>query len=101
EPTIPPAPPAFSMITCWPRTSERRRPTMRPSTSVPPAGRERDHHGQRAARPALRDGGAGAVVPKAAHDQSGQHGIARTHVGANCDSSSEMSLLLPAIGTAQ
>ena len=26
------------MITCWPRTSERRRPTMRPSTSVPPPG---------------------------------------------------------------
>jgi hypothetical protein len=33
---MPPAPPTFSMITCWPRTSESRRPTMRPSTSVPP-----------------------------------------------------------------
>src|SRR5262249_47937312 len=33
---MPPAPPTFSMITCWLRTSERRRPRMRPSTSVPP-----------------------------------------------------------------
>src|SRR5262249_16754484 len=33
-----PAPPTFSMITCWARISESRRPTMRPSTSVPPPG---------------------------------------------------------------
>src|SRR5712691_2809518 len=36
EPTIPPAPPTFSMTTCWPRTSDSRRPMMRPNTSVPP-----------------------------------------------------------------
>ena len=33
---MPPAPPTFSMMTCWPSTSESFRPTMRPSTSVPP-----------------------------------------------------------------
>jgi hypothetical protein len=65
------------------------------------ASRERDHHGQRAAGPALRDGGAGAVVAKPAHDQGGQHGISRTHVSANPDSGCEMSLLPPAIGAAQ
>ena len=66
-----------------------------------PAGRERDHHGQRAARPALRDGGAGAVLAKAAHDQGGQHGISQTHVWANCDSGCEMSLRPPAFGATQ
>src|SRR5258708_35454449 len=35
---MPPAPPTFSMITCWPRTSERRAPRIRPITSpAPPA----------------------------------------------------------------
>src|SRR5262249_54433674 len=33
------------------------------------AGRERDHHGQRAGRPALRGGRAGALVAKPADDQ--------------------------------
>src|SRR5512144_1265053 len=33
---MPPAPPTFSMITCWPSTSDSRRPTIRPMTSVPP-----------------------------------------------------------------
>src|SRR5258707_891263 len=35
---MPPAPPTFSMITVWRRTSERRAPRIRPMTSVgPPA----------------------------------------------------------------
>ncbi len=33
---MPPAPPTFSITTCWPKVSDRRRPMMRPSTSVPP-----------------------------------------------------------------
>ena len=35
---MPPAPPTFSITTCWPSSSLIRAPTMRPSTSVgPPA----------------------------------------------------------------
>src|SRR3981081_2293746 len=37
---MPPAPPTFSITTCWPSTSLMRAPTMRPSTSVgPPAAK--------------------------------------------------------------
>jgi len=64
------------------------------------AGRERDHHGQRAGRPALRGGRAGALVAKPTDDQRGQHRISRTHVSANCDCGCEMSFLPPAIRTA-
>src|ERR1700733_11528671 len=30
---MPPAPPTFSMITCWSRSSERRAPRIRPTVS--------------------------------------------------------------------
>src|SRR5215469_11143815 len=33
---MPPAPPAFSTMTCWPKTSARRAARMRPMTSAPP-----------------------------------------------------------------
>src|SRR5262245_6192330 len=66
-----------------------------------PAGRERDHHRQRAARPALCGGRAGAVVAKTAHHQGSRHGISRMHVSANYDSGCEMSLRPPAIGATQ
>src|SRR5580704_657554 len=36
---MPPPPPTFSMITCWPKISDRRAPRIRASTSDPlPAG---------------------------------------------------------------
>src|ERR1700719_2219781 len=36
---MPPPPPTFSMITCWPKISERREPRIRAKTSDPlPAG---------------------------------------------------------------
>ena len=34
----PPAPPRFSMTTCWPRSAESFCPTMRPMASTPPPG---------------------------------------------------------------
>ena len=33
---MPPAPPAFSTITCWPKISDRRAATIRPMMSAPP-----------------------------------------------------------------
>ena len=51
----PPAPPTFSITTCWPRSSESRGARMRPMASDRAAGGERrNHHGHRPGRPILR-----------------------------------------------
>ena len=51
---MPPAPPTFSTITCWPSVSESLRATMRPSTSVPPPGANGTTMRHGARRPVLR-----------------------------------------------
>src|SRR3954462_3664799 len=64
---MPPAPPTFSMMTCWPRTSERRGGGKRAPGAGGgaenarqgvggAAGRERHHHRDRSGRPVLGHG---------------------------------------------
>ena len=76
---MPPAPPTFSMITCWPSVSESRAADDAPQHVGAAAGGERNHHGHRPGRPALRGRRARARRQYGGDQRGKQDHVFRTH----------------------